>query len=181
VEWISKWWTNKVFHFFNWWPFAWLTTFQKLWRWRGLICDFRLYSLRISWADRNFIIGMKRFVSCNWYSSVSKEEHDRFMKEQFQSQINLFKYLFCFQKNVNKSVCPDCIWVCTLLPSFLDQPHGNSLKARLSFIMILLKMAECFAICNHIWWMCTLLYTRTVKANVRNILSVYLNCEIGRQ
>jgi len=138
-------------------------------RWLGLICDFRPYSFRISWVDWwNFITGMKRFILCNFYSSVRKE-HNRFMKEKFRSQINLFKYLFCFQKNVNESVCPDCVWVRTLLPSFLDRPHGNSLKARLSFITILLKMAECFAISNRIRWMCTLLYTWTVKANVRNI------------
>jgi len=37
VEWISKRWINRIFHFFDWWPFVWLTTFQKLRRWQGVV------------------------------------------------------------------------------------------------------------------------------------------------
>jgi len=58
VKWISKPWANKVFHFFDWWPFVWLTTLQKLRRWQGLIYNFRLYSCSDWW---NFITGMKCF------------------------------------------------------------------------------------------------------------------------
>ena len=80
-----------------------------------------------------------------------------FMRKQYPSQ-NLFKISVpergFFVKNENNSVCQ---------PSLFNQPRANSLKARLSFIMIPLKMAEHFSIVFDGDWRVS--STRTLKKN----------------
>ena len=70
------------------------------------------------------------------------------------------------------------------LPSLFNQPRGNSLGARLNFIMIPLKMAErssisCDPSLRTEIVLIYMLYSKILKARVRDILSELFQLKNG--